>query len=157
MTGRRLWSIDAEWGFRNGRVDWESAFEPVLFCALEVNTQERVHFWGRDGRLRDFIRANRAALFVSHNMVAEAKYLLRLGAPLPENWFDTMLAWRYLSNSERVPLHGLSAALEASGLSDLVTVQKKELQQQVLHLRFDGSAQGRQAVLDYCFRDCQGA
>ena len=95
---REIWAVDSEWGFRNGRVDHESQFEPVVFCAVGIRTGRRVFFWGRDVGLRDFVRQHSDDLFVGHYVVAEMKYLLRLGVPLPPHWFDTFVAFRYVTN-----------------------------------------------------------
>jgi DNA polymerase I-like protein with 3'-5' exonuclease and polymerase domains len=154
----RTWSIDTEYGWRGGE-ECESAFVPVVFCAVEVQTGERRAFWGRDSRLSRFVRDCDGDLFVSHNLIAEAKYLLRLGITPPAHWFDTMLAWRYVTNAEQVPPFGLQAALVKAGVPYAHDDEEKHrLQLWVARLDFDaGSPDDLRTIRDYCFDDCEGA
>ena len=152
-----IWSVDTEWGFRDDLVDHESAFEPVVFCAVGLRSGRRLHFWGRDDRLSSFIHDHGDDLFVSHNVVAEMKYLLRLGITPPPNWFDTYVAWRYLTNKPHYPEAGLSAALRSSGLPHLAPAAKHDIRDNILHLRFSPhDSQDQQRIVDYCFSDCDG-
>jgi DNA polymerase I-like protein with 3'-5' exonuclease and polymerase domains len=152
-----VWSVDAEYGFGGG-AEHESAFVPVVFCAVNALTAERHAFWGRDPRLAQFLRGHAADLFVSHNLIAEAKYLLRLGVTPPARWFDTMLAWRYVSNAEVAPQYGLEAALTQLGLPHAFAGEKDTLRERIGRLDFDaGDAAFRRTVHDYCFEDCEGA
>jgi DNA polymerase I-like protein with 3'-5' exonuclease and polymerase domains len=148
------WSIDTEYGFRGG-VECPSAFTPVVFCAVEMDTGERRSFWGRDERLSWFIRDRAGDLFVSHNLSAEAQYLLRLGVQPPAHWFDTMLAWRYATNAQEVPPFGLEKALERAGIPHAYAGQKGHLQEWIGRLRFDpDSPEDRRLIRDYCLEDC---
>ena len=157
MTGTETWFVDCEWGFRAGRDSYETAFEPVVFCAVGCRSGERRHFWGRDGRLRQFIENNSSDTFVSHNNVAEMKYLLRLGIDLPQRWFDTYVAWRRLNNRPGRPEASLTAALGQLGLPHLPLLDKQQWQQKILRLEFDaGSDRDRREIIDYCFYDCDG-
>ena len=152
-----VWAIDTEWGFHGGRVDCESAWEPILLCAINVQSGDRVHFWGRDPRLRSWLSDHRDALFVAHNVVAEMKYLLRLGVPLPEHWFDTMVVWRVFTNRPNFPPAGLSKVLHRLGLARMAPAEKKDLQLRLARLEVDlKSPAERRMVLDYCFSDCDG-
>jgi DNA polymerase I-like protein with 3'-5' exonuclease and polymerase domains len=152
------WSIDAEYGFygEDGR---ESCFVPVVFCAVNLETGARHAFWGRDPKLARFIRNHDRDRFISHNLIAEAKYLLRLGIDLPRNWFDTMLAWRYVSNAEAVISYNLVAALTKLGLPyGCPEDEKNRLQQRLGSLQFDAdSPEERRTIRDYCFEDCAAA
>ena len=105
---RETWFVDCEWGFLGGRVDMESAFEPVVFCAVGSRSSERLSFWGWEDGLGEFLDAHRADLFVSHNNVAEMKYVLRAGLRLPDRWFDTYVGWRLLTQPAR-PHRGRTA------------------------------------------------
>jgi DNA polymerase I-like protein with 3'-5' exonuclease and polymerase domains len=151
-------SIDSEYGFRGGD-ERESAFVPVIFCAVEVQTGERHAFWGRDRRLSSFIRDHAEDLFVSHSLLAEAKYLLRIGVTPPSRWWDSMLAWRYVTNSEVVQPFGLLAALVKLGLPYSHSEEEKgELQRRIGCLEFDvDSPDDRCRIRDYCFEDAAGA
>jgi DNA polymerase I-like protein with 3'-5' exonuclease and polymerase domains len=151
-------SVDTEYGFRGG-TECESAFVPVVFCAVNVETGERHSFWGRDPELARFVRDHTAALFVSHNLIAEAKYLLRLGITPPPCWWDTMLAWRYVSNAEVVQPFGLLAALTRLGEPyGHGGAEKTALQERIGRLAFGpNSPDDRRAILAYCFEDCEGA
>jgi len=152
-----IWSIDTEWGFSGGRVDRESDWVPVVFCLVGLRSGRRLSFWGRDPGIRDFFREHAADLFVAHYGVAEMKYLLRLGIPLPGRWVDTFVTMRYLTNQPGVLEAGLSAALCRLGLPHLAPAEKKELQQKILHLRFDAdNPADRREIVDYCFGDCDG-
>ena len=159
MVGfEEVWSVDTEWGFNAGRIDRESAWEPVVFCALGLLSQRRFHFLGRDPELSKFIHDHSSDLFVAHYAVAEMKYLLRLDISLPPHWFDTFVAWRYFSNSSSRVEASLLAALGHLKLPHLAPATKHELQQMILHLRFDpNSATDRSMIVDYCFNDCDGA
>jgi DNA polymerase-1 len=152
--GREVWAIDSEWGFRDCRIDEESAFEPVVLCAVGLYSKERHHFWGQDARLGAFFRAQAGDLFVSHYAIAEMKYLLRLGIPLPDHWFDTFVAWRCRTNSPGHLEAGLSGALHEAGLPHLAPAAKKELQLRILHLDF--AEKDRGAIVEYCSSDCDG-
>jgi DNA polymerase I len=154
---RKVWLIDAEWGFPNGRIDQESAWEPVTLCLVGLPSGPRLSFWGRDPNLRAFLRDHAEDRFVAHYAVAEMKYLLRLGIPLPVDWFDTFVGWRYLTNKPNHLEAGLAVALQRLGLVGLAPAEKKALQQQILHLRFDlDNPSDRREIADYCFADCDG-
>jgi len=154
----RTWGVDSEWGFRDDHVDWESAFVPVVFCALEASSGQQRTFWGSDtAALVAFFREHADDLFVAHNMTAECKYLLRQGVPLPSRWFDTYAAWRYVSNRPHPPEGGLVEALHCVGLPHLAPAVKKDLVEAILHLRIDlGDPEERRRVADYCLSDCDG-
>ena len=86
----------------------------------------RLHFWGRDHGLADFFRDRGDDLFVAHSAVAEMKYLLRLGIPLPTRWFDTFVARRCVSNGPNKLEAGLTQALHELGLPHLAPIIKEE-------------------------------
>src|SRR5882724_10984241 len=152
-----VWSFDTEWGFHDGRVDQESACEPVVLCLVGLRSGRRLSFWGRDPGLQAFFLAHADDMFVGHYVTAEMKYLLRLGIPLPARWFDTFVAWRYLTNRPDYLEAGLAVALAQLGLPGMAPVQKLELRQKILHLRFDpNSPTDRQEIIDYCLSDCDG-
>src|SRR5262245_29602495 len=111
-----VWLIDTEWGFHDERIDQESAWEPVGLCVVGLRSGHRLHFWGRHPALRTFFSDHTDDLFVSHNAVAEMKYLLRLNISLPPHWFDTFVAWRYLTNRPGYLEAGLAPALLRLGL-----------------------------------------
>jgi hypothetical protein len=153
-----IWSVDSEWGFRDGRLDCESAWTPVVLCAVGLRFGRRLVFWGDDPGLRAFFHEARGDEFVAHAATAEMKYLLRLGVRPPPRWFDTHAAWRYLTNRPGRPPSGLLDALHQLGLPHLAPAAKKDLQQSILHLRFDpDSAPERRRIADYCLSDCDGA
>jgi hypothetical protein len=104
-------SVDSEYGWPGG-AECESRFVPVIFCAVCLETGEQHAYWGRDPQLASFIKDHASDLFVSHNLIAEAAYLLRLGIPLPAAWWDTMVAFRYATNREVAPKYGLLNALQ---------------------------------------------
>src|SRR5262249_42422608 len=115
------------------------------------------HFWGTDPGLPAFFRDHADDVFVSHYAVAEMKYLLRQGIALPGCWFDTFVAWRYLTNRPNPPEAGLAAALQRLGLPGLAPADKKELQLRILHLRlYPDSPADRRAIIHYCYSDCDG-
>jgi hypothetical protein len=154
---QEVWSIDTEWGFRDRLLDHESAWEPVVFCAVGLRSGQRVSFWGRDHRLRDFIAEHVQDLFVAHYAVAEMKYLLRLGIPLLLHWFDTFVAWRCLMNTPGKLEAGLSVALQQLGLPHLAPAAKDALREKIVNLRFDANNPAeRREIVDYCFSDCNG-
>ncbi|MBE7464259.1 MAG: hypothetical protein HS116_12340 [Planctomycetes bacterium] len=155
---REIWATDCEWGFRNGRPDHESEWVPLVFCLVGLRSGTRYSFWGADPRLKQFVLDHADDLFVSHNNVAEMKYLLRLGIPLPAHWFDTFVAERWRTNAPGNLEAGLSVALHRRGLPNLAPAAKTELQQRILHLRFDPeSPEDRREITAYCFSDCDGA
>jgi hypothetical protein len=158
MAVAEVWSVDTEWGFRDGRIESESAWEPVVLCLVGLRTGRRHSFWGRDPRLPAFFRDRAGDLFVAHFAVAEMKYLLRLNVPLPARWFDTFVGWRRLTNRPRHLEAGLSAALHRLGLPHLAPAVKDELRQRILRLEFGpDSPEDRRTIADYCFSDCAGA
>ncbi len=157
QTDGEIWCVDTEWGFHSGQLDHESAWEPVVLCLVGLRSGRRLPFWGRDPRLGLFFRDHADDLFVAHNAVAEMKYLIRLGIPIPMNWFDTFVAWRHLTNRPNNLEAGLSLALHRLGLPGLAPAEKKQLQQKILELRFDpDDAADRAEIIDYCFSDCDG-
>ena len=83
MTGAEIWSIDTEFGFHDGRLDCESAWEPVCLCLVGLLSGERIAFWGWDHRLPAFFREHADDLYVAHYAIAEMKFLSRRGIPLP--------------------------------------------------------------------------
>ncbi len=152
-----IWFVDSEWGFTDGRTDEESAFVPVVFCAVGLHSGRRLSFWGKDPRLATFLAEHCADLFVAHYAIAEMKYLLRLGLPLPKQWYDTFVDFRHRTNGPGHAPAGLSAALHQLGLPHLAPAVKQDLQQKILHLDFDAEdAADRQAIRDYCLSDCDG-
>jgi DNA polymerase I-like protein with 3'-5' exonuclease and polymerase domains len=149
------WSVDSEYGWAGGD-GRESAFVPVVFCALEAGGGARHAFWGRSPLLADFVRDRAGDLFVSHNLIAEVKYLLRLGVRPPARWWDTMLAFRYATNAEVVVRFGLEEALLRHGVPHRFAGEKDDLQKWIGELRFDpDSPDDRRRVLDYCLADCE--
>jgi hypothetical protein len=149
-------SVDSEYGWRGG-VQIPSAFVPVVICIINLQTDERRVFWGRDPRLADFIRDHADDEFVAHNMVAEAKYLLQLGITPPARWFDTMLAFRYHTNAEYVRPYGLLKAAVGLGLPIPISQgEKEEMETWIGELRFDpNSPDDRARIRDYCLGDCR--
>jgi DNA polymerase I-like protein with 3'-5' exonuclease and polymerase domains len=96
-------------------------------------------------------------LFVSHNNVAEKKYLIRLGISPPRRWFDTYIAWRRLTNEPGWPEASLASILDQLKIPHLALINKQALQQKILHLAFDPSDPGDLSeILNYCFGDCDG-
>jgi len=158
VTGQtEVWAIDAEWGFHGGRIDHESVWEPVLLCAVGLRSGRRLDFWGRASRLYDFVRDHATDIFASHYSPAEMKYLLRLNIPLPERWFDTFVASRFLSNKPGNLEAGLPVALGRLGLAHLIPAAKERLRQCILHLQFNGdNPANRREITDYCYHDCDG-
>jgi DNA polymerase I-like protein with 3'-5' exonuclease and polymerase domains len=154
----RIWSVDSEYGWHGGG-ECESAFVPVLFTAVDAETGRWHAFWSRDKKLSQFIRDHEGDLFLSHNLIAEAKYLLRLGITPPTRWFDTMLAWRFRTNAEVVQPFGLSAVLVKLGVPYLYSEEeKKRLQLWIARLEFDpDSPDDLRVVRDYCAADCVAA
>ena len=117
------WFVDCEWGFRDGRIDRESAFVPVVFRPWAENRASGDRSGGDNG-LETFIDNCEGDLFVSHNIVAEMKFLLRLGIALPRRWFDTYAAFRAIRNEPGVIEAGLVAALVGLGLPYSSSVAK---------------------------------
>jgi DNA polymerase I-like protein with 3'-5' exonuclease and polymerase domains len=150
----RVLSVDTEYGWHEGG-ECLSAFVPVVCCFVEQGTRRRYHFWGRDRRLGEFLGDHAGALFISHNLKAEAKYFQSLGVKPPRNWWDTMLARRYLSNAERPARYGLEISLEHYGIPHRYSAHKEELQKWIGELRFDpGNPDDRRTILAYCYEDC---
>jgi DNA polymerase I-like protein with 3'-5' exonuclease and polymerase domains len=150
-------AIDTESGFRGG-AEVESAFVPVVFCAVDTTTGERYPFWGRDPNLAAFIDAHRGDLFLAHNLIAEAKYLIRLGITPPACWFDTMLARRYVSNAEVVKSYNLLDTLIELGEPYGYAKEKEDLAERIGRLEFDPDDPAeRQLIVSYCFEDCVAA
>jgi DNA polymerase I-like protein with 3'-5' exonuclease and polymerase domains len=149
--------IDSEWGF-DCPVGWPSRWEPVTFCAVDVATGERVSFRKRDPRLRDWIDAHREDLFIAHNLVAEAKYLLQLGIAPPTRWFDTFVAERFMTNRWHYQSRGLRANLSESlrrlGLDHMAPAEKETLRKRILSLDFTDA--DWEEIDEYCFSDCRG-
>jgi DNA polymerase-1 len=157
-SNREIWAIDTEWGFRNGAVDHESSWEPVVLCAQGLRSGRKHQFWAKDGRLLSFFREHAKDLFVAHYAVAEMKYLLRLGIPVPERWFDTFVAYRLLTNKPNNLEAKLTTALRERRLPHLAPREKEELRQRILHLRFDPHcSKDRTEIVDYCYSDAAAA
>ena len=153
----KVWISDAEWGYRDGRINYETSFEPVVFCVQRYRSQERYSFWGRDHGLKIFIEDHKNDLFVSHANLAEMKYLLRLGINLPGKWWDTYVGWRVLNNRPGNLEAGLISALDKLKLPHVSPDQKTILRDWILNLDFDpDSAADRQSITNYCFGDCVG-
>ena len=150
-----IWLVDCEWGYSAGRVGMETAFEPVVFCAQKYRSMERYSFWGRDHGLKHFIEDHQNDLFMSHNNVAEMKYLLRQGVVLPPSWWDTMVGYRVRYNRPGYPDISLIGALTQFGLPHISTVQKTNLRDQILNLQFNQADPViRAKITNYCYDDC---
>jgi hypothetical protein len=151
-------SVDSEYGWAAGD-ECPSGFVPAIFCAICIETGERHAYWGRDPRLAAFIRGHAGDLFVSHNLIAEAKYLLRLGIRPPPSWWDSMVGYRYVTNREVVRPYGLFDALDKYGIPyPLDRDEKEDLQIWIGTLGFDpDSPDDRRRIRDYCFEDCLAA
>lgn len=157
-TGDSVIILDTEWGYRNGRIGSESALVPVVLCAKVLHSgQELVFLPGKDDQLlREFLAENNNALWVAHSITAEMKYLLRLGMPNPERWYDTLLAERWLTNSPLRLEAGLVKALERHGLSWLAPLEKKDIRQKILTLNFSSDDdRGMDEIVEYCMQDCR--
>ena len=154
----RVWSFDTEFGWAPGRQGWESAWRPIVACFEDVDTGERVHFWGRDRRLGEWLDDHRDDLFNVHYSIAEMTYLLRLGIELPPHWFDTFVAWRAITNRPKYPRAGLDAVLGFLGRPDAIHPQKKKLQKKLGGLDFNpqSNADLEEAVA-YCYQDCEAS
>ena len=152
----RTWSFDSEYGFAGG-LEVPSRFVPVVACFICVQTGERHAFWGRDPRLADFIRDHASDTFIAHNLVAEARYLWLSGITPPESWFDTMFAYRYVSNAEYPPKYGLlAAAVDREVPTHVTEAEKDELREWIGQLQFNPDSPDDLArIRGYCFGDCQ--
>jgi DNA polymerase I-like protein with 3'-5' exonuclease and polymerase domains len=148
---------DSEYGWHYGdRV--ESGFVHILFAAVDLDTGERHAFWGRDARLKEFIRDRGDDLFIGFNVLAEMTYLLRLGIDPPRRWWDAMLAYRYVSNGQDTGEYNLVAALHNCQLNYALTAEKDDLQERLgsLNINPDDPAELRQ-ILRYCIEDAEAA
>jgi DNA polymerase I-like protein with 3'-5' exonuclease and polymerase domains len=151
---KEVWGVDSEWGYRDGRIGWESCWQPVVFCAVGLHSGRRFHFLGRDPALREFIRGEAGSLFVCHAAAAEMAYLLRLGIDLPPRWYCTFTAYRVWSNSSDRHPAGLTEALEHFNLSHMVPGAKKALQKKIANLAFDRDDPDEiQGIINYCLMD----
>src|SRR5262245_47128809 len=149
-----VWGVDAEWGFADGHLGWESQWWPVVFCAVGLHSGRRLAFRGRDPALRAFLRAEAGALFVSHAAPAEMGYLLRLGIEPPPHWYCTFTAFRHWSNSSDRHPASLVDALERFHLSHRAPAEKKGLQKKIVQLAFDTeNAEEIREITDYCLSD----
>ena len=156
------WFVDSEWGYSHGHSDprshWVpkvSTWCPVVFCTVGLHSGRRLYFWGNDPRLAQFIIDHQNDLFVSHFVVAEMSYLIRLHIPLPSRWFCTFAGWRRLTNSSERTGASLLAMLQGLGLPHRLPGHKSELQQKILQLNFDPSNPADRAeIINYCFEDC---
>jgi len=154
---QEIWGIDTEWGYSDGRIGQESAFEPVVLCAVGLHSGERHSFWRRTRRLREFFAEHTSDLFVAHYSTAEMEYLLRRRIPVPTHWFDTYSAFRRMSNRPNSLDAGLSFALHQQRLPRWAPAEKKELRDRIVSLKFDfDSPADREQITDYCFSDCDG-
>ena len=155
-----VWLIDCEWGYRDGRIDYETAVTPVVFCAQRAplvgdRSQERYSFWGRDHGLKQFIDDHFSTLFVSHNNLAEMKFLLRFGIVLPPSWWDTMVGYKVLYNCPKRPDISLIGVLKQLGLPHISTAQKTNLRDKILNLQFNADSPVDRAIItNYCYQDC---
>ena len=148
-----IWAIDTEFGYQNGRLDCESAWRPICLCGVDLHSGEQVTFWGEDPNLRSWFQAHTADRFIAHYAVAEMKYLIRLGVPLPARWFDSYVGWRRFSNQPGLPAAGLPAALHQAGLPHVGYADKQDLRSRLARLEFDPIAE-QQLIRDYCLGDC---
>ena len=154
----RVFAVDSESGWAGG-VEVPSAFTPVVFCAIDIVTGERHAFFGRDAVLRRWIQDHDGDLFLAHNLMAEAKYLLQLGVEPPTRWFDTMFAYRYVTNKEKNGKYGLEYALADLGLPYGFSADEKgDLQEKIGNLKFHSSDPVElRRIRDYCFEDALGS
>jgi hypothetical protein len=148
------WVLDSEYGWQ-GESQTDPAFAPVLFCAVNLVTGERRAFWGRDPRLKEFVRRHRSDLFIAYNAAAEIAYLLRLGIEPPSSWFDVMIAFRRHTNEDPVPRFRLIDALAFFGLTHACGADKDDLQKRLgrLGINSDDPAELK-LILKYCADDC---
>ena len=151
------WYIDCEFGFRDRRVDCESAWAPVVFCAVAARSGERHFFWHKDDRLAAFVASHADDLFVSHVNSVEMKFLIRLGIQLPRRWFDTCTAWRRVYNEPNHLEASLIHCLSYLGEPHLALLDKEIIRNRILYLDFDwGNPTDREEINNYCFGDCDG-
>lgn len=156
------WFVDTEWGYSRGHhndhgefVPRISSWQPVVFCAVGYHSGRRLHFWGRDSRLSQFINDHSHDLFVSHYVPAEMTYLLQFDIPLPARWFCTYTGWRRLSNSSVRSGASLLSMLAGLGCPHRLPETKSALQQKILQLKFDpDDPTDRTEITNYCFEDC---
>ena len=80
-------------------------------------------------------------------------FALRLGVPLPGQWFDTFVAQRRVTNRPGLPpVPGLSAALHQAGLPHMAPAAKQDLRQRLARLEIHPVAD-RDLILNYCRDD----
>ena len=100
----------------------------------------------------------RRNLFLAHYAIAEMKYFLRLGIPLPPPyWFDSFVAAALLD--ERTEQFGSRAVgfVASTGPAPPGPRRQEALRKTIVNLQFnaDNPAE-RQEIVDYCFSDCDG-
>jgi hypothetical protein len=154
-TGK-VFAVDAEWGFSGARIGRSTAFQPIIFCALDLDTGQRYSYWANEGdRLSSFIRANSDATYVAHYATAEMGYLLRYQIPLPDRWCCTYLEFRRATNSsERIPA-GLIDCLAYYDEPHIDSADKELMREKCLVLDFDDEDKGD--IEEYCHGDCEAA
>ncbi len=140
---------DTEWGFAGDRIGAETAWTPVVLVARVGGTSH--HFLGRDLRLQDFVAHHFDHTWVAHHAVAEMRYLLRLGLPVPPRWFCTATAFRAVTNRPGYRKSSLVEALTVLGLGHLIPPQKATLRDKILRLDFGPS--DIPAIVAYCSDD----
>lgn len=148
--------VDTEFGFADGD-GVESSWQPVIFCASEDG--DHFHFWRDDPRLDAYLRDrdSRGYVFRAHNVTAEIKYILRLGFYVPQRWWDTMVAYRYLTNTQpNRPPSGLDDVTTALGYTHLVFADKSGMQRRIGKLDFDwNDGEFVERIKQYCYSDCE--
>jgi DNA polymerase I-like protein with 3'-5' exonuclease and polymerase domains len=153
MTG--IYGFDTEYGFVGG-VEMPSTFVPVVACFVDAVTGQLVAFWGHDPRLATWLCDHQDDLFLSHGLTAEARYLLNLGVKPPTRWWDSMFAFRYVTNGEFVKPYNLLASCAELKLPVTVSKPEKEqLQEWIATLQFDPDCpDDRRTIQTYCQSDC---
>jgi DNA polymerase I-like protein with 3'-5' exonuclease and polymerase domains len=152
--------VDAEWGYRDDRIGWESRWQFVVMCLVNLDTGRRLVFRKEDiAALRDFFRDHRDDLFIAHGAQAEMKVLLRLGIAVPPNWFCTLAGWRLLKNKPGKQGYKvkLTDCLHEAGQPHMAPAEKEKLRDDILHLRVGDTPEEQRRIAAYCASDCVGA
>lgn len=155
MNEKPALAIDCEWGYHQGRLNCETAFQPVILCARKLSTGEEFSFGPGDRRLASFVAAHHDHVFVAHNVVSEMKYLSRAGVPLPPLWWDTLVGFKAVHNRPGFLSASLVTALTASGLSHLIPINKTAIRDKILALDFTPA--DLPEIIAYCTADAVAA
>lgn len=161
---REIWCIDTEFFPGKGLANGGRAGDPIsplCLCGRELKTRRTIRLWCNELGAAPPFSLGPDTLIVSHALIAEFSFFLRLGWPEPAAALDTLIEFRHFCNdsfvkSEDRPrgFYGVAGALRHF-MEDEIDAGAKDMMRDRIMQGPPFHCLERQ-ILDYCMGDADG-